>query len=218
MQTVKLTKLILKTALIFCSLTSHAYAHPGKAYYFKTRITTADTTVTGYFNLPYEFLPDSILNKFRSDNEYFKTKIKSDCYQNGIELYSFLLNYGFNTAEKDTSYVLCLSKDKIHIKSVDISHAEYKDVIVYDSWGNELYSDISKTDLEWLNKSPAKVIMDKSEACLHQYFILYETSPEISKIIDELMPLKNSDPSSRETLRLKLNDFKIIYIIRHRCI
>src|SRR5688500_10543575 len=135
---------VLRITVILCFLTSYVNAHQPKAYYFKATIMTLDTTITGYFYLPYESLPDSILTNFKSDNEYFKRKIKSNINQNGIELYSFLLKYSFNTAEKDTSNALCKSQDKILIKSDEIKNAEYQEVIVFSSAGNVVYSEISK--------------------------------------------------------------------------
>jgi hypothetical protein len=204
--------------IILCSVASYVNAHVPDAYYFKATIITLDTTITGYFYLPYESLPDSILTRFKSDNEYFRGKIKSDSYQNGLVLYSFLLNYRFETAENDTSYVLCKSRNTIHFKWEEIIDAVYHDVIIYSSHGNALYSEINSEDLEWLKKSPTKVITDTSEECLHQYFILYETNPEINKIIEEILQIRNLDDTKRNTLGSRLNDFKIIYITRHRCV
>jgi hypothetical protein len=117
--------------IILCSLTSYANTHVPDVYYFKATIITPDTTITGYFYLPYESLPDSVLTRFKSDNEYFRRKIKSDSYQNGIEVHSFLLKYGFDTAEKATSFVLCKSRDKIHVRPEEIISAVYHDVIIY---------------------------------------------------------------------------------------
>jgi hypothetical protein len=135
--------------LICTFWTLDSLADYGKAYYCKATIQTPDTTITGYFHLPYEFLPDSVLMKFKSDNEYFEKKIKSDNYSNGIELLSFLVKYGFRTAENDTSYVLCKSERAIWIQTDEIEKVNYLDVIVFDSWGNGTRTEIVEQDLEW---------------------------------------------------------------------
>jgi hypothetical protein len=208
--------ILITLILTLCTLNS--YADYGKAYYFKGTIHTQDTMVTGYFHLPYEFLPDSILNKFKSDNKYFEKKIKSHSHPEGIELYSFLFKYGFRTAENDTSYVLCKSREKIRIRTDEIKDVKYHDVIIYNSWGNWVDSEILEEDLVWLNTSPIKVIFDTSDDCLHQYFILHQkNNTEIDKIINELMSLSDTNSLRQQELEFKLKAFKIISIKRHRC-
>jgi hypothetical protein len=81
--------------------------------------------------------------------------------------------------------------------------------------------------LEWLNTSPISVVNDLSLECLHQYFILHQPhTPELDKIINELISIEDTtnireeewkNNIRREELRVRLNNFKIILITRHRC-
>jgi hypothetical protein len=213
---------------LICILwTFDSFADYGKAYYCKATIRTSDTAITGYFRLPYEFLPDSVLMKLKSDREYFEKTIKSESYSNGIELLSFLVKYGFRTAENDTSYVLCKSQKSVLISIDKIEKVAYHDLIIFDSWGNGTATEIVTQDLEWLNASPISVVGDVSSECFHQYFILHQQhTPELDKIINELISIKDTTTLReeewknylrREELRVQLNDFKVIWVTRHRC-
>jgi hypothetical protein len=69
-------RMILTT--IFLTITIQVFADHGTAYFFKCKVTTTSTTITGYFCGPYEFLYDTTLLKFKADNKYFQRRILRD--------------------------------------------------------------------------------------------------------------------------------------------
>lgn len=193
---------------ILLTTSIQVFADYGTWYFFKCRVVTAETTLTGYFKGQYEFLSDSTLLKFRRDNKYFRNKLFGDLNKVDdnpkISVVDFVYVHEF-LGDK----ALFVSKNSTILNLRDIQSLELLDIVSFHFEPFHVISAIEASDTLWTKKKPLHIIDDKKiDECCPNKYIIYEETKNYKEIINNVILQK--DELVREKLLKELRKYKIV--------
>lgn len=195
--------------LFLCSATS-LYADYGWMYYFKCKVVTSDTTITGFIRGPYEYLSDSTLAHFKNDRQFFKGKLLTDVKRywdkNTVTITDFAYVHAFSVDK-----AIYESKNSVNVEIEHIKGLELLKVIAFHVEANTVVSVITPQDTLWCKREPLKRIDDKKiDGCCPEVFLIYDEKVRYREIIHQII----AEPSieKREGLMKGLRKYKIVAV------
>jgi hypothetical protein len=193
---------------ILLTTSIQAFADYGTLYFFKCKVVTAQTILTGYFNGHYEFLADSTLSEFKKDSKYFKNKLFRDLNKAddspSISIVDFVYIHEF--LESKALYV---SKNSVSVNLKDIQSLELLDVVSFRFEPFHVISAIEVSDTVWTKKKPLHSIDDKKiDDCCPDKYLIYDETKDYKEIINKIILQK--DELVREKLLNELRKYKIV--------
>lgn len=199
---------ILFVALIL-TITTNLYADYGWAYYFKCKVVTKDSTLTGFIKGPYEYLSDSVLVAFRKNGDFFQRKLLQDLKSRPdpeapVEILDFA--YVHNYPEGQALY---RSKNTINIKITEIKSVKLYSVVIFRNQPRSVISALLPQDTVWCKHKLLTKIEDKEiDPCVPNEFLVYDDKVNYTEIIHQVM--REKDPAKREKLLQDLRRYKIV--------
>lgn len=196
--------------VLFLTVAPKLYADYGWMYYFKCKVATPDTTITGFIRAPYEYISDSTLARFKKDRKFFKSKFLTD-----------VKNYWSTSTVKitDFAYVYTFSVDKaiyesnnfVNIEIGNIKSVELLKVIAFHVEANTVVSVITPQDTIWCKREPLKRIDDKEiDGCCPEVFLIYDEKVRYQEIINKIIAESNME--KRTGLMKGLRKYKIVAV------
>jgi hypothetical protein len=194
--------------VVFLTTTIQVFADYGTRYFLKCKITTSDTSITGYLYGPYEYLDDTTLLKFKKNNKYFQKIIVRDLNNMngkpaiGIADFVYIHEYSGGKA-------LFVSEKSVSVKVKDIRSLELYDIIAFHFEPSHVISTLQSRDTLWAKKQPRQIIHDKEiDDCCPNKFLIYDDTKNYKQIVANVISEK--DPEIRRKLLKELRQHKII--------
>jgi hypothetical protein len=190
---------------------SYAFADWPLIHFLKCRITTADTTVVGYFTAPFEGMPDSVLAKLKMDRKYFESRVLKRLTT--IELNSFTyIHYYINEKNNSREHAIYKSKDRLILDVKSINKIELLEVINFQFVPNVIVTKVAMPDTLWMRKPVLKIYQDKDQ-CYPYRFLVYDDTIDYEDIVAKVM----IESDKRESVVTGLSSYKILGLRLNNC-
>lgn len=196
--------------VLFLTVAPNLYADYGWLYFFKCKVVTSDTTITGFIRGPYEYLSDSTLAHFKNDRQFLKGKLLTDVKRywgkNTVTITDFAYVHAFPVYK-----AIYESENSVNVEIGSIKSVELLKVVTFHVEANTVVSVITPQDTLWCKREPLKRIDDKKiDGCCPEVFLIYDEKVRYQEIINKIIAERNI--GKREGLMKGLRKYKIVAV------